>query len=330
MTDIIRWGIIGLGSISRKFAAGLQAAPDAECYAVASRSQQKAAAFGEEFGAAECYGSYAALAGDPNVDVVYIGTPHTFHKPHTLLCLNNGKHVLCEKPFAVNRREAQEMAALAREKKLFLMDAMWTRCFPAMVKLRELLAENAIGDVMLVQVDFGYRMGQILPEHRSFNPQLAGGALLDVGIYCLYLASMVYGGRQPADIVSQHTLGSTGVDELSVSVFKYSDNEMAAITTAIRMNTPHEARIIGAKGYISIADWWHPTRMTLQMSGQEAKTLDFPLAGNGYNYEAVEVGRCLRAGLTESSIVPLDETLAIMATMDRMRRQWGLRYPTER
>ena len=328
MTDVIRWGLIGLGSISRKFAVGLQAAPDAECYAVASRSQQKAAAFGEEFGAAKCYGSYAALANDPNVDAVYIGTPHTLHKSNTLLCLHGGRHVLCEKPFAVNRREAQEMVELAREKKLFLMDAMWTRCFPAMAKLRQLLAEKVIGDVMLVQVDFGYRMGQVLPEHRIFNPHLAGGALLDVGVYCLYLASMVY-GRQPADIVSQHTLGSTGVDELSVSVFKYSDNEMAAITTAIRMNTPHEARIIGAKGYISIADWWHPTRMTLQISGQEAETLDFALAGNGYNYEAAEVGRCIRAGLTESSVVPLDETLAIMTTMDRMRRQWGLRYPTE-
>ena len=329
MTDAIRWGIIGLGSISRKFAVGLRTAADAECYAVASRSQQKADAFGEEFGAVKRYGSYAALADDPDVDVVYIGTPHTFHKSNALLCLNGGKHVLCEKPFAVNRREAEEMAALAREKNLFLMDAMWTRCFPAMVKLRQLLAEKTLGDVMLVQVDFGFRMGQVLPAHRLFNPRLAGGALLDVGIYCLYLASMVY-GRQPTDIISHCAIGSTGVDELSVSVFKYSDEEMATITTAIRMNTPHEARIIGAKGFISIPDWWHPTEMTLQISGQEAETLDFALEGNGYNYEAVEVGRCIRAGLTESAAAPLDETLAIMGTMDRIRQQWGLRYPSER
>ena len=328
MTDAIRWGLIGLGSISRKFATGLRAVPDAECYAVASRSQQKADAFGEEFGAAKCYGSYAALANDPDVDAVYIGTPHTSHKSNALLCLNAGKHVLCEKPFAVNRGEAEQMVARAREKNLFLMDAMWTRCFPAMTRLRELLAEKAIGDVMLVQVDFGYRMEQILPEHRIFNPELAGGALLDVGIYCLYLVSMVY-GRQPADIVSQYTLGSTGVDELSASVFKYSDDEMATITTAIRMNTPHEARIIGTRGFISIPAWWHPTEMTLQMSGQKAETLDFALDGNGYNYEAIEVGRCIRAGLTESEVLPLDETLAIMETMDRIRQQWGLRYPAE-
>ena len=329
MTDAIRWGIIGLGSISRKFATGLRAAADAECYAVASRSQQKADAFGAEFGAAKRYGNYAALANDPDVDVVYIGTPHTFHKMNALLCLNRGKHVLCEKPFAVNRSEAEEMVARAREKNLFLMDAMWTRCFPAMTKLRQLLAEKTIGDVMLVQVDFGFRMGQILPDHRLFNPHLAGGALLDVGVYCLYLASMVY-GRQPTDIVSQCTIGSTGVDELSVSVFKYSDAEMATLTTAIRMNTPHEARIIGTRGFISIPDWWHPTEMTLRISGGEAETFDFALEGNGYNYEAVEVGRCIRAGLTESAAAPLDETLAIMGTMDRIRRQWDLRYPTER
>ena len=328
MTDKIRWGLIGLGGISRKFATGLQAAPHAECYAVASRSGPRAAAFGAEFGAAKCYDSYAALADDPDVDVVYIGTPHTFHKPHTLLCLHHGKPALCEKPFAVNRSEAEEMVALARQKNLFLMDAMWTRCLPLMVKLRELLAEKAIGDVMLVQADFGFRMAQVLPEHRLFNPHLAGGALLDVGIYCLYLASMVY-GRQPVEIVSQRTLGSTGVDELSASVFRYSDDEMAVITAAIRLNTPHEARIIGTKGIISMADWWHPREMTLRIDGRPAETFRPAVAGNGFNYEAMEVGRCLRAGLVESDIAPLDETLAVMDTMDRMRRQWGLRYPTE-
>ena len=328
MTDVIKWGLIGLGSISRKFATGLRAVSDAECYAVASRSQQKADAFGAEFGATKCYGSYAALAHDPDVDVVYIGTPHTYHKPNTRLCLQADKPVLCEKPFAVNRSEAQEMVDLAREKNLFLMDAMWTRYFPAMAKLREWLAEKAIGDVMLVQADFGYRVPQIVPESRAFNPQLGGGALLDVGIYPLQLASMIY-GRQPVDIVSQCALGSTGVDELSVSVFKYSDYEMATITTAIRLHTPHEARIMGSKGFISIPDWWHPTEMTLQMSGQKAETLHFELEGNGYNYEAMEVGRCLRAGLTESEVMPLDETLAMMETMDRIRQQWGLRYPVE-
>ena len=328
MTARIKWGLIGLGSISRKFAAGLQAADNAELYAVASRSQQKADAFGAEFGAEKCYGSYEALVNDGAVDAVYIGTPHTFHKPQTLLCLQAGKHVLCEKPFAVNRAEAEEMVRCARANGRFLMEAMWTRFFPAMVRLRELLAEQAIGEVMLLQADFGFRMGQVMPEHRLFNPELAGGALLDVGVYPVHLAAMIY-GRQPAEITSQVTLGSTGVDELSVSVFKYSSYEMAAITTSIRLNTPHEARIMGTQGSIAIADWWHPSELILRRAGQAAETLRFENAGNGFNYEAVEVGRCIQAGLTESAVMPLDETLAIMDTMDRMRQAWGLRYPLE-
>ncbi len=328
MSDKIRWGLIGLGSIARKFATGLGFVEDAEIYAVASRSQAKADAFGAEFGAAKCYGSYAALANDPDVDVVYVATPHTYHMPNTLLCLDAGKHVLCEKPFAVNAREAQTMIARAREKKLFLMDAFWTRFFPGMAKLRELLAEKRIGDVMLVQADFGYRTGQINPESRTYNPDLAGGALLDVGSYCVQLASMVY-GKQPAEIASQVTLGSTAVDELSVSVFKYSDYEMATITTAIRLNTPHEARIMGSRGTISIPQWWHPSELTVAVHGQAAETLRFDNVGNGFNYEAAAVGACIRAGLTESAVMPLDETLAIMQTMDRLRALWGLRYPAD-
>ncbi|MDE2951236.1 MAG: Gfo/Idh/MocA family oxidoreductase [Chloroflexota bacterium] len=328
MTDSIRWGLIGLGSISRKFAAGLGALPDAEVYAVASRSGEKADAFGAEFGASKCYGSYEALANDPDVDVVYIGTPHTYHLSNTLLCLKAGKHALCEKPFAVNRAQAQEMVDCARANKRFLMDAFWTRFFPGMVKLRELLADDVIGDVMLLQVDFGFRMGQILPEHRLFNPELGGGALLDVGVYCVQLASMVF-GKQPSEILSQCTLGSTGVDELSATIFKYSDYELATIATAIRLNTPQEARIIGSKGVIALSEWWRPSEMTVAVSGQEPETLKFQNEGNGFNYEAAAVGDCIRSGLIECDVMPLDETLAIMDTMDRIRAVWGLRYPAE-
>ena len=329
MSEKIRWGLVGLGSISRKFATGLGSTPDAEISAVASRTQDKADAFGAEFGASRCYGSYEALAEDPNVDVVYIGTPHNYHMPNTLLYLNAGKHVLCEKPFAVNAGEAQAMIDCARANGLFLMDAFWTRFFPAMAKLRELLAEGAIGDVMLVQADFGYRTGGIDPQSRIYNPQLAGGALLDVGSYCVQLASMVY-GKQPADISTQVTLGETGVDELSASVFKYSDYEMATITTAIRLNTPQEARIVGTGGYIAIpSPWWVPGELTVFRSGQAAETLRFDKLGNGYNYQAAEVGACIRAGKLESDIMPLDETLAIIQTLDRLRQLWGLRYPFE-
>ncbi|MDE2853954.1 MAG: Gfo/Idh/MocA family oxidoreductase [Chloroflexota bacterium] len=327
MSDKIRWGLIGLGLISRKFANGLAFAPDAEIYAVASRSQEKADAFGAEYGASKCYGSYEELAQDPNVDVAYIGTPNNYHLPHTLLCLDAGKHVLCEKPFAVNAKEAQIMIARARERNLFLMDAFWTRYFPAMFKLRELLAEGAIGDVMLVTADFGGR-GPVIPERRHFNPDLAGGALLDVGSYCLQFASMIY-GVQPAEIVSQVAIGETGVDELSVLVFKYSDYEMATLTSALRLGTPHEARVMGSDGYIAIPNFWHPSELTLVRPGQESETFSFPYEGEGFHFEAIEVARCIRAGLTESPIYPLDETLAIMETLDRIRADWGMRYPFE-
>jgi predicted dehydrogenase len=327
MSDKIRWGLIGLGLISRKFANGLAFVPDAEIYAVASRSQDKANAFGAEYGATKCYGSYEDLANDPNVDVAYIGTPNNYHLSQTLLCLNAGKHVLCEKPFAVNASEAKVMIDCAREKNRFLMDAFWTRYFPAMYKLREFLADKVIGDVMLVTADFGGR-GPVVPEKRHFNPDLAGGALLDVGSYCLQFASMIY-GRQPVDIVSQVVIGETGVDELSIVVCKYSDYEMATLTSAIRLGTPHEARVMGTKGYIAIPHFWHPSELTVVVSGQEPETLRFPYDGEGFQFEAIEVGECVRAGLTESPVYPLDETLGIMETMDRIRESWGLRYPFE-
>ena len=328
MSNAIRWGLMGLGSISSQFATGLGALDDAEVYAVASRSQEKADAFGAEYGAEKRYGSYEAMANDPDVDVVYIGTPHTLHKPNTLLCLNAGKHVLCEKPFAVNRDEAAEMVDCARDNGVFLMEAHWTRFWPAMVKLRELLAENAIGDVMLVEADFGFRMPQVLPQHRLFDPGLAGGALMDVGCYCVMLASMVY-GKQPQEILSQATLGETGVDEMSATIFKYDAYQLATIVTGIRLGTPHTMRILGSAGHIAMSDWWRPEGLTIARAGEASQTMRFDKAGNGYNYQAAAVGDCIRAGQLESDVMPLDETLAIMDTLDRIRRIWGLRYPSE-
>ncbi|MCY3796269.1 MAG: Gfo/Idh/MocA family oxidoreductase [Chloroflexi bacterium] len=327
MSEKIRWGLIGLGSIARRFGSCFQYAAGAEIYAVASRSQENADAFGAEFGATKRYSSYEALVKDPNVDVVYIGTPHNFHRAHTLLSLNAGKPVLCEKPFAVNAAEAREMIERAREKNLFLMDAFWTRYFPAMVKLRELLADKAIGDVMLVTADFGFR-GSVAPERRHFNLDLAGGALLDIGSYCIQFASMVY-RKQPVDIASQCTLGSTGVDELSTLLFKYSDYEMALLTSSIRLSTPHEARVMGTDGYITIPEFWHPSELTLTRPGQKPETYSFPHDGEGFQFEIMEVSECIRAGLTESAVYPLDETLAIMETLDQIRASWGLRYPFE-
>lgn len=326
MSDIFRWGIIGTGNIAHQFARGLQAVPDAQLVAVASRTQEKADKFGDEFNVAHRHASYEALANDPEVDAVYIGTPHTDHHSSSILCLNAGKPVLCEKPFMVNAAQAEEVIALARQKKLFLMDAIWTRYFPVMVKVREIIREGLIGDVMMVNADFGFRMGSVMPQHRLFNPDLAGGALLDVGIYPIQLAFMVF-GKEPEEIATLSSIGTTGVDEMSVVVFGYGHNQMAINSVAIRMSTAHEARIMGSKGRIHIANWWHPTSLSLISDGEQ--TFEYPLTGNGYNYEAVEVARCVREGLLESPVMPLDETLAIMRTMDKVREKWGLKYPIE-
>jgi predicted dehydrogenase len=324
--NTIHWGILGPGSISTKFAQGLEAVPDARISAVGSRDLDRAKAFADNFNAPNAYGSYEALVADPDVDVIYIGTPHSFHKDHTLLCLNAGKHVLCEKPFAINAAEAQEMVTFARKKKLFLMEAMWSRYLPTLVKVRELIADGAIGDLRMVQADFGFRAG-VNPEGRLFKPALGGGALLDVGIYPLSLAHMVLG--TPDRITSMAELGSTGVDEQTAFILGYDSGPMAVLSTAIRTNTPQEAAFIGTSGWIKIhSPWWISDTLILKTDGGE-QMISCPLVGNGYNYEAVEAGNCIQAGKLESDIMPLDETLALIKIMDQIRAQIGLKYPME-
>lgn len=327
MTDTLRWGILSTGNIASQFARGLQALPDAELLAVGSRSQASADAFGDTFGVPRRYATYEALAADPDIEAIYIGTPHPFHADNARLCLQAGKAVLCEKPFALNAREAADVIALARERGLFLMEAMWTRFFPAMVKLRELIAEGVIGDVRMLTADFGYR-AEFDPKHRTFAPELGGGGLLDVGIYPLSLAFSLLGA--PADVVSQVHLGETGVDEQAALVLKYAQGQLALLSCATRTRTPQEAVIAGTKGFIRMPTrWWVPQRFILELEGQQEQVFDVPFEGNGYNYEAAEVMRCLREGLTESPIMPLDETLAILRTMDSIRAGWGLVYPGE-
>ncbi len=327
MTDPIRWGILGTGNIAHQFARGLRSVPDAELVAVGSRNQPSADQFAAEFNVPTRYGSYDALAVDPQVDAIYISTPHPFHKDNTLICLQAGKAVLCEKPFALNVREGESMIALARERHLFLMEAMWTRFLPVHVKLRELLADHVIGEVRLLNADFGFR-ADFDPHGRLFDPNLGGGALLDVGVYPVALASMILG--EPSRIVSMADIGSTGVDEQAGLVFGYPQGQMALLATASRTETAQEAILSGTLGRIKIhSPWWQATRLTLSLKGQADQHFDLPFEGNGYNYEAAEVGRCLRAGQIESPIMPLAETLAILHTMDQCRAQWGLRYPTE-
>jgi predicted dehydrogenase len=244
-----------------------------------------------------------------------------------MLCLRAGKAVLCEKPFAINAREAAEMIATARERKLFLMEAMWTRFLPSMARLRELLADNVIGEVRMLHADFGFRTN-VNPQSRLFDPSLGGGGLMDVGVYCVSLASQLFG--KPDRVAGLAEIGTTGVDEQGAMLLGYPGGQLAMLSTAIRTSTPHEATIMGTEGMIRLAPaWWKGTDLTVTRNGQPPEALNLPFEGNGYNYEAAEAGRCLRAGKLESDVMPLDETLAIMQTLDQIRAPWGVRYPSD-
>jgi len=322
-----RWGILGAGRIAGVFAQGLANLPDAELLAVGSRSQGNADAFGARYGVPRRYPSYDELAADPDVDAIYIATPHVLHAPNSLLCLRAGKAVLCEKPFTINAREAETVIAEARERGVFLMEAMWTRCLPHMETLRGLLADGAIGEPRLLNASFGFRTG--FDRHsRLFDPALGGGALLDVGVYTISLASMIFG--TPRDVGGAATLGETGVDEQAAAVLSYEDGQLAALNFAIRTATPHEAVLCGSEGTIRIEPpWWAPSSVRLSRPGAEDQVFAPAAIGNGYAHEALEVQRCLREGRTESQIMPLDETVSIMRTMDRLRELWGVCYPGE-
>jgi dihydrodiol dehydrogenase / D-xylose 1-dehydrogenase (NADP) len=327
MNRIIKWAIMGTGTIANSFAKGLEALEDAKLYAVASRSKEKAEEFGKKYGAAKSYDSYEELVKDKEIDIVYIATPNTAHKDNIILCLNNGKPVLCEKPFTVNAEEAEEVIRLAREKKLFLMEAMWSRYFPVMKQVNEWLAEGHIGELRMITADFGFRREGPM-EDRKVSPNRGGGALLDVGVYPISFASAVF-GKQPTQITGITSLYDTGVDQQSSMLLGFDKGEMAVLSCAINTPTPKEGRIIGNKGSIHIPDFSRATKATLAVIGEEEVKVEIPLEGNGYNYEAAAAMDCLRRGEIESSIMPLDETVAILKVMDELRRQWGIKYPTE-
>lgn len=327
MTRNIRWGIAGTGNIARKFTEAVRLSGVAELLAVGSRTQVRANQFGQQFDIPRRYGSYSDLFRDSEVDAIYVSTPHPFHKQNSMDALNAGKAVLCEKPLTVNAAEAREIIRTARAKNLFLMEAMWTRFLPPMAKLRELLAQGVIGQLRVLSANSGFRGGWE-PDSRLLNPELAGGALLDMGVYVISLASMIFG--RPSRIAALGHIGLTGVDEQAAAVLGYDKGQLAVLACAIRTALPNEAMIIGTKGSIRLhREWAAGSKMTLSRTNVEDEIIDVPCAKNGFVYQIEEVAQCLQVGRTESSIMPLDESLAIMNTMDELRRQWKLRYPFE-
>jgi predicted dehydrogenase len=317
-----RWGILGTGGIANKFAAGLADARGAQLVAVGSRTGESAERFGAKWNVPHRHASYAALAGDPEVDAIYVSTPHSLHRENTLLCLRAGKAVLCEKPFAMNAREAQEMIRCARTERRFLMEGMWTRFNPVTLRVRELLREGAIGEPRMFACDLGFR-ADFDPSSRLFDPSLGGGALLDVGVYCVSYAHMVF-GAPPREIAGLADRGTTGVDEQSACVLRYENGALALLSCAVRTDTPIEATIAGTRGWIRVPNFYDPDHFLLN-----GATVRVERIGNGFNHEAEEVHRALRAGALESEGLPLDESLDILRTLDRIRAQWGLRYPAD-
>ncbi len=327
MQKKIKWGIMGPGRIAHKFAQSLKCSEAAEIIAVGSRSIGRAAEFAKEYGISRAYGSYADLVADPDIDIIYVATLHPAHFECALLCIKARKAVLCEKPFTINAFETNILVKTARESGLFLMEAMWMRYLPAMVKLRELLTENAVGKIRMVKADFGNRIPWE-PDGRLLNPELGGGALLDVGIYPVSFAAMILGAN-PTKISGQAYLGTTGVDEQFSAILGYEEGRIAVLSGAVRTSLPNEARIIGTEGHIRVPDFWRASSLELCKNGQVEK-FELPFRSTGYIHEAQEAMYCLREGLTESNIMPLDESLKIMKILDNLRRQWGLKYPSEK
>lgn len=327
MTEKFRWGILGTGYIAHAFANALSFIPDAELVAVGSRTQKSSDKFAKEFDIPAAHGSYQGVLDDPNVDIVYIGTVNSCHKENCLAAIDAGKPVLCEKPFMVNQKEAEEVTAYAREKKVFLMEALWTRFIPAFKKAREMWEEGVLGDVYTATSDIGF-IYERDKNHVLYQPALAGGSLLDLGAYPISLAHIVFG--EPDSIASLGFIGPLDVDEQNGMVFGYRGGQIAIGYSSFRVSPPMEATVCGTKGYIKFdAPFYCPSSFTLKLNDQEPQVFDIPYEGNGWNYEAVEVMECLRAGKLESDVVPHKETLALARTMDRIRSQMGLKFPIE-
>lgn len=325
MAKSYRWGFVGAGGMARAMAKDLIAIPGCIIQGVTSRTATSAQAFAKEFDT-HAYDSLEELVAD--VDIVYVNTANQVHHSQAGEALGAGKPVLCEKPFTLNAGQLTELMALARQKRLFLMEAMWVRFFPVVVRLRQLLAERAIGELQWMQASFHSNPVKD-PKNRFYDLAMGGGALLDLGIYPISFASMVF-GSPPAHIVSSASLAPTGVDEHFAALFEYAGGAQASLSAGFSGYFEDEIVLLGSEGKIRIPRFrgWRMDQLLLER-GDKSESFHLPLHGSGYGYQAIEVIRCLEAGLLESPIMPLDESLTIMGTLDDLRAQWGMAFPGE-
>ena len=366
MGEKINWGILGSGQIARLFAEGLSCVNDANLYAVGSRSATNAEQFAKLFNIEKAYGSFESLVADPAIDVIYVATPHHMHRDHCLLALEAGKAVLCEKPFAINAEQVQEVISMARSKQLFCMEAMWMRFLPAMVALKTMVQAGTLGAPIMLTANFGTAF-PFNSNSRQFSLEFAGGALLDLGVYPISLCQQLLG--DPAEVVTTSIVGDTGVDEYSSVILKYQEGHLATLQSSLRHSLPTDAVITGTKAEVKVhSPLYRPHKIsvrpyTLQPENTDnpsrsplkelvksnslfqsfalkmenylqpllgaMRTKVYPFVGNGYNYEAMEVNRCLQLSKLESDIMSLDDTLSVARIVDQVRAQWGLKYPFE-
>ncbi len=318
----IRWGIIGLGHIAQKFAKDLAKVPDAELYAVASRSETKATEFANQYQAHKAYSSYESLVKDADVDAIYIATPHSFHKAHTMLCLENQKPVLCEKPFAMNLEEVTAMIATAKENNVLLMEALWTFFLPHYQHVLALIQQEKLGKVLRLEADFGFQPPHNL-DSRVLNKNLGGGSLLDIGIYPVFAALSILG--DPQEIVADATFFENGSDASCDIAFHYK-NAKAFLKCTFLEETPTEAIITCEKGIIKIPTRFHEARTVSLLQNGKEETFDFSRTTLGYNYEIIHFQKLLRAGKKESNLMTFDFSKCLIQTLDTIRNRIGLKY----
>lgn len=323
-TNPCRWGIIGPGKIAQKFAEAIPFAGHAVLQAVASRNGQRSREFAEKYGAAKWYDNYESIIADPDIDAIYIAIPHAFHTENALLCLNQGKPVLCEKPMALNRKQVQQMVNASQQNNTFLMEAMWTRFLPAIEKVLELVKKGSIGTVKYVRGDFGFHT-PFDPNSRLFNLELGGGSVLDIGIYPLFLCLTVLG--RPDHIGATGKLAPTGADESCLAVLQYENGATASAFSTVSAYTSLTAEIGGTEGSITIPSAWYKNNtFNLHRMGEEEQNFTFDAVTNGFEYQIREVMRCLEHRLTESPAMSHEFSLLLSETMDTIRQRIGVKY----
>ena len=320
-------GVLGTGRIANGVTWALTQMPEIQCYACASRTPGKGEAFAEKYGFQKLYHSYEEMLSDPEVELVYIATPHSFHYAHMKLCLDYGKHVICEKAFTMNASQAKEIAAMAKEKGLYVAEAIWTRYMPSRKMIDEIIESGAIGYVNTLTANLSYVVNH---KERIMKPELAGGALLDIGVYGLNFAIMHFGDNFNR-IESSALLTETGVDGMENITLYYPDGRMAVLTHSIYCRSDRQGIIHGDKGYMVVENINNPQSISVyDLTDNLIARYEVPKQLNGYEYEFAEAVRCIEAGKTESESMPLAETIKVMEIMDGLRKQWGVVYPQER